>query len=103
MLHERSSGDFSSEDARPCRENGSHQVPLVLYIAMSMFAAMQATFINILADNGMLIHVQYLREQLDGCALTAIRWIDTRDMVTVGTTTEAADSHQNANLLERHK
>ena len=61
-FHERSSGDCSIEEARQCRENGEYEVPLVLYTdAMSMFAAVTASFVKIPADNGMLAHVQYFR------------------------------------------
>ena len=95
MLHEISSGDCSIEGARQRRENGGYQVPLVLYIdAMSVFAAVTASFVKILADNGMLTHVQYLRELLDSRVLTALGWTDTRDMVADGTTKGAVDRQQ---------
>jgi hypothetical protein len=95
MLHEISSGDCSIEGARQRRENGGYQVPLVLYIdAMSVFAAVTASFVKIPADNGMLTHVQYLRELLDSRVLTGLGWTDTRDMVADGTTKGAVDRQQ---------
>ena len=57
-------------------------MPLVVYIdAMSVFAVVTASFIKIPVDNGMLSHVQYLRELLDSRVISAVGWTDTRDMV----------------------
>ena len=56
-------------------------MPLVVYIdATSVFVVVTASFVKIPADNGMLSHVQYLREALDSRVLSALGWIDTRDM-----------------------
>jgi hypothetical protein len=67
---------------------------------MSMFAAVTASFFfKIPVGNGMLTHVQYLRELLDSRAPTALGWTGTRNMVTIGTTTEAADRHQRHTCL----
>ena len=53
-----------------------------------MFVAVTASFINIPVEkkDGMLSHVQYLRELLDSRVVTAICWTDTRDMVADGAT-----------------
>ncbi len=94
MLHDISSGDCSIDGARQRRENGRYQVTFVLYIdAMRVFAAVTASFVKIPADNGMLTHVQYLRELLDSRVLTALGWTDTRDMVADGTTKGTVDRH----------
>ena len=79
MLHEISTGDCSIDGARQGREHGGYCVPLVVYIdAMSVFAVVTASFIKIRADNGMLSHVQYMRELLDSRVVVAIGWTDTR-------------------------
>ena len=95
MLHERSSGDCSIDEARQCRENREYEVRLALYTdAMSVFAAVTASFIKIPADNRMLTHVQYLREQLERRVPTALGWTDTSDTFADGTTRRAVDRHQ---------
>eukprot|EP00969_Alexandrium_andersonii_P077927 3437109-Alexandrium_andersonii.AAC.1 len=58
---------------------------------MSVFAACTAGFVKIPADNGMLAHVQYLRELLDQRTLKALIWTDTRDMIADGATKGAVD------------
>ena len=59
----------------------------MIYIdAMSVFAALTASFIKIPADNSMLSHVQSMRELVDCRVVTALGWTDTRDMVADGAT-----------------
>jgi hypothetical protein len=95
MLHEIYSGDCTVAGARQRREHGGYHVPMVLYIdAMSVFAAVTASFIKIPADNGMLANIQYLRELLDNRILTAICWVDTRDMLADGATKGSVDRSQ---------
>ena len=68
---------------------------MILYIdAMSVYAALAASFIKIPADNGMLANIQYLRELLDNRILTAICWVDTRDMLADGATKGSVDRSQ---------
>jgi hypothetical protein len=87
MLHEINTGDCTIENAKKRRDNGGYSIPMIICIdAMSVFAAVTASFINIPADSGMLSHEQYLRELLDSRVLTAIWWTDTRDMVADGAT-----------------
>ena len=43
------------------------------------------------SDKSLWIHVQYLRELLDRRAVSALWWLDTRDMVADGLTKEAVD------------
>ena len=87
MLHEINTGDCTIESAKARRDNGGYSSPMLVYIdAMSVFVAVAASFIKIPADNGMLSHVQYLRELLDSRVLTAICWTDTRDLVADGAT-----------------
>ena len=92
LLHEVSSGDCSIEGARRRREQRGYSVPLVIYIdAMSVLAAVTASFIKTPADNGMLSHFQYMRELLDCRVVTALGRTDTRDMVADGATKGAVD------------
>ena len=70
-------------------------MPMILYIdAMSVYAAVTASFIKIPADNGMLSNIQYLRELLDNRILTAICWVGTRDMLADGATKGSIDRSQ---------
>ena len=73
-----------------CRERsseGGYAMPTALYIdAPSVFAACTATPVKMSADNAMLPHVQYIREQLDTKVVTALVWVDTRDMLAIGVT-----------------
>ncbi len=65
---------------------------LSLYVdAMSVYAAVTATFVKIPAEKSLLSHIQYLRELLDTRVLEALVWIDTRDMVADGLTKGAVD------------
>ena len=87
ILNEIHSGVPSKADARALREKGGFPVPAVLYIdALSVFAAVTATYIKAPAEKGLLAHVQFLRELLDTHVLHAICWLDTRDMIADGMT-----------------
>ena len=91
-LHEFSKGPQSTFSARQLREFGGWDVKLALYVdAMSVYAAVTATFIKIPAEKSLLSHIQYLRELLDTKVLEALAWIDTRDMVADGLTKGAVE------------
>jgi hypothetical protein len=63
-----------------------------LYVdALSVYAAVTATFLKIPAERSLLSHVQYLRELLDTKVLEALVWIDTRDMCADGLTKGCID------------
>jgi len=65
-LHEVSKGVQSAEQARTLREIGGWDIKLGLYIdAMSVSAAVTATFVKIPAEKSLLSHVQYFRETLE--------------------------------------
>ena len=65
---------------------------LALYVdAMSVFAAVTATFLKIPAEKSLLSHVQYIRELLDTHVLEALLWIATRDMIADGLTKGSVD------------
>ena len=59
--------------------------------AMSVYAAITATYIKHPAEKGLLSHVQFVREMLDAGVLKALSWIDTRDMSADGLTKGAVD------------
>ena len=69
------------------RMKGGYCIPMVLQIdAMSVFAAITATYVKAPAEKSLLSHVQFVRELLDTKVLTALHWIDTRDMLADGLT-----------------
>jgi hypothetical protein len=87
MLHEITSGPVTSSKAREMRDSGGYAIPMTLQIdAMSVFAAITATYIKHPAEKGLLSHVQFIRELLDTGVLRALIWIDTRDMASDGLT-----------------
>ena len=58
MLHDISTGDCSIYSARARCDNGAYSIPKVIYIdAMSVFAAVTASYIMIPVANGMLFHM----------------------------------------------
>ena len=92
MLHELNCGIRSIAECRTLRETGGWSVKICLYVdALSVFAAVTATFLKIPAEKSLLSHVQYLRELLDTKVIEAILWIDTRDMIADGLTKGAVD------------
>ena len=52
--------------------------------ALSVFAAVTATFIKQPADSSVFLHLLYIRELLDNQVLKALIWNDTRDMLADG-------------------
>ena len=87
MLHAIDTGDWSVEAARHRRKTGGYTIPRVVCIgAMSIYAACTATYIKIPADSGRLSHAQYARDLFDSSALTALSWVDTKDMLADGAT-----------------
>ena len=91
-LHEFTKGPQSTVNACRLRELGGWDVKLCLYLdALSVYAAVTATFVKIPAEKSLLSHVQYLRELQDTKVLEALIWIDTRDMVADGLTKGAVD------------
>ena len=86
-LHEISTGLNTASLSRRLRESGGYAVPMILFIdAMSVFAAVTASFIKNQAEEGQLCHLHFLLEQLDHAILEAIAWSDTRDMLADGLT-----------------
>ena len=91
-MHELSVGVQSCAQSKLLREAGGWNVRLSLYVdAMSVYAAVTATFLKIPAEKSLLSHVQYLRELLDTKVLEALIWIDTRDMCADGLTKGCID------------
>ena len=72
-----------------------------LYIdALSVYAAVTATFIKVPAEKSLLSHVQYVRERLDRRVLQYLFWLDTRDMIADGLTKGTVDRGQLHQLME---
>ena len=67
-------------------------MPMVLMIdALSVYAAITATYIKHPAEKSLLSHIQFIREMLDSGVLDALLWIDTRDMLADGLTKGSVD------------
>ena len=76
-------------------------VPTSLCVdAKSVYAAVTATFIKTPAEKSLLCHVQYLRQQLDRKVLTALMWLDTRDMGADGLTKGAVSREALHELMD---
>ena len=91
-LHEFSAGAQIAAEAKNLRETGGWNVKLSFYVgAMSVYAAVTATFIKIPVEKSLLPHIQYIRELLDTKVLEALVWLDTRDMVADGFTKGSVD------------
>ena len=91
-LHGFSAGAQSAAEAKTLRETGGWNVKLSLYVdAMTVYAAVTATFVKIPAEKSLLSHIQYIRELLDTKVLEAMVWLDTRDMVADGLTKGSVD------------
>ena len=82
----------SAAEAKALRETGGWNVKLSLYVgAMSVHAAVTATFIKIPAEKSLPSHIQYIGEFLDTKVLEALVWLDTRGMVADGLTKGSVD------------
>ena len=91
-MHEYTTGCSTATESMKLRMNGGYIVPMILYIdAMSVYAAITATFVKTPAEQGVLIHLQHIRELLDENVLEALAWSDTRDMYADGTTKGSID------------
>ena len=92
MLHECSTGHIDPLNAVKLANHCGYSSPFVLYLdALSVYASITATFIKTPADNSALCHLQYIREMLDRHILTALCWVDTRDMIADGLTKGTVD------------
>jgi len=92
MLHELEKGPVTKAQARQLRDEGGYAIPMTLQIdALSVFAAITATYIKHPAEKGLLSHVQFVRELLDTRVVQALIWIDTRDMMADGLTKGSVD------------
>ena len=83
-LHEISAGPGTLAELNELAEKGCLNVSLILILdAMSVVAAVAAPTIKPPAENGLLLHLKWVREQLDTNQLYAICWADTRSMAAV--------------------
>ena len=103
MMHEICTGNTSISTARHLREEGGYAIPMALYVdAQSVFVAITSTYIKIPADNGVLSHIQYIRELLDTDVLKWIFWVDTRDMCADGLTKGSVDREALQSVMDGH-
>jgi len=92
QMHEMLRGALTAASARNMRFDGGFCVPLILYVdAMSVYAAVTATFIKTPAEKSLLCHIQFVRELLDRGVFQAMCWLDTRDMLADGLTKGCVD------------
>ena len=75
------------------REGGlKSPVAIVVVVdADSVFTAVTAQQVKAPAERSLLIHLQWLRELLDGLVLHSLAWCDTRDMVSDALTKGSVD------------
>ena len=91
-LHEIGSGPGSLAELKTTAEEGNLNVALILVLdAMSVVAAVAAPTIKTPAENGLLLHLKWVRQQLDTDQLYAMCWVDTRSMAADGMTKGAID------------
>ena len=65
---------------------------MVLYLdALSVYASITQTFQKTPADQSVLIHSLYIRQLLTDGVLSALAWVDTRDMHADGLTKGSVD------------
>ena len=83
----------STETLRLVREGGLRSpVAIVVVIdADSVFTAVTAQQVKPPAERSLLVHLQWLRELLDGHVLHTLAWCDTRDMVSDALTKGSVD------------
>ena len=92
-LYEIAHGVQPTETLRLVREGGlKSPVAIVVVVdADSVFTAVTAQQVKAPAERSLLIHLQWLRELLDGLVLHSLAWCDTRDMVSDALTKGSVD------------
>jgi hypothetical protein len=101
MLHELAKGPVTKAQARALRDDGGYAIPMTIQIdAMSVFAAVTATYVKHPAEKGLLSHVQFIRELLDTHVLACLIWIDTRSMLADGLTKGVVDREDLEQAME---
>ena len=101
LLHELEKGPITCTKHRELRENGGFSMHMTLSIdAQSVYAAITALALKAPAEKGLLAHVQFIRELLDNGVLSALNWIDTRDMAADGLTKGAVDRDQLHDVMD---
>ena len=91
-LHELTVGPIPFDSLRELEDRGEFKVALILVLdAMSVVSAIAAPTIKTPAESGLLLHLKWVREQLDRNKLYAICWVDTRSMAADGLTKGAVD------------
>ena len=91
-LHHICTGIATAREGKVLLENGGYQVPMVLYLdAMGVYASITQSFQKTPADQSVLIHCLYIRQLLTDGVLSALSWVDTRDMHADGLTKGSVD------------
>ena len=102
IVHEVTRSTLTATQARTLRDFGGFMPMAMCIDAKSVHAATTATFIKTPAEKSLLTHIQFIRELLDHGVLSALFWIDTRDMYADGLTKGAVDRTQLHALMEGH-
>ncbi len=58
---------------------------------MSVYAAISAKFVKVPAEKSLYALIKYIREMLDERVITALAWLDARDMCSDGLTKGIVD------------
>ena len=88
--------------AKHISEYGSPNVKVLLVVdALSVFAAVTALSPKTPAEKGLLVHLRWLREQLELRRCAAIIWIDTRDMLADALTKGSVDRAELHHTMEK--
>ena len=102
-LHELRAGPGSLDDLRTQSRKGELKVALILILdAMSVVAAIAAPTIKTPAENGLLVHLKWMREQLDTNQLWCLCWGDTRSMAADGLTKGTVDRQALHDVMNGH-
>lgn len=91
-FHHIATGTASAREGKVLLEAGGYQVPMVLLLdALGVFASITQSFQKTPADQSVLIHCLYIRQLLTDGVLSALGWVDTRDMHADGLTKGSVD------------
>ena len=73
---------------------------MLILDAMSVVAAIAAPTMKTPAESGLLVHLKWMREQLDTSQLWCICWVDTRSMAADGLTKGTVDQKALHDILD---
>ena len=108
-LHHICTGNATAREGKQLLQNGGYQVPMILYLdALGVYASVTQSFQKTPADQSVLIHCLYIRQLLTDGVLSALGWVDTRDMHADGLTKGSVDRKSlhdvmNGNVTQSHE